>query len=83
MEASLCALLLKGHPVMRVPFIRYHEVALVCVCLVSRAAVWSLYIRCVLKVTVSRGWDLVRVTEELQGCCVVLMVPPLQPFNVM
>lgn len=72
MEAFLCALLLKGRPVVRVPFIRYHEVALVCVCLVSRAAVWSLYITCVLKVTVSRGCDVVRVTEKLQGCCVVL-----------
>lgn len=40
-----------------------------CVCLVSRAAVWSLYIRCVLKVTVSRGYDSVRATEELPGTC--------------
>lgn len=69
MEASLCALLLKGHPVVLVPFIRYHEVALVCVCLFSRAAVWRL---CVLKVTVSRGCDVVSVTEKWQGYCVVL-----------
>ena len=46
-----------------------------CVCLVSRAAVWSSYMRCVLKVTVSRGYVGVRLTEELQGD--VLMVSPL------
>lgn len=67
--SSLCPLLLNGLCVVRDPFIRYHKNISVCVCVISRAAVWSSYVRCVLKVTVSRGYDGVRVTEELQGMC--------------
>lgn len=63
MEATICALFLNGLCVVRAPF---SWCVYTCVCV---AAVWSLYTRCVLKVTVSRGYDGVRVTEELQAMC--------------
>lgn len=50
-----------------VPFIRQHKNILVCV--EGSTAVWSSYIRFVLKVTVSRGYVCVRLTEELLGRC--------------
>lgn len=51
-------------------FIRYHkDPVYVRVCLWLAGQLCGSYIRCVLKVTVSRGNDGVRVTEELQELC--------------
>lgn len=49
-------------------FSRYHKPFL-CVCVWLAGQLRGSYVRCVLKVIVSRGYDSVRVTEELQGMC--------------
>lgn len=66
MKASVCVVSKCFYSLCVVRVAIVYTKGILCVC---EAAVWSLCIRCVLKVIVSRACNDVRVTEEMQAIC--------------